>query len=400
MPDNSNIKSRTLLVQRIVARVMAASCILPLAAGCTGSTSKSQPISIPSSAGSASESKANPETNTANAKPAKLDDSPAADAIKVAGGEVKTGSNGSITEVTFRDQPITDAIATEIGKLKSVTKLSLYESEMTSVGWGALGALTSVQHFDLRNCSVDNAQLRTAAKNMTRLRSLRLNGLNGKTTVDDDGLVFLKDCPELKVLAVDYLWVSVDTLALLPNPDGLLELYAAKTLADDETLGLIKDWKSLKKLRVANTSISDNGLADIASMQLEELDLSECQQFSDAGMQSVGKIISLKRLNLWRTPITDSGVGHLAGLVSLQWLNLDNIALTDTGLKSLAGMQQLAFLHLGSTQVTDAGMQHLVGLKSLNDLRITRTAVTEDGVGPVKEAHPGMNVQIKYIAGK
>lgn len=400
MRNRINLNSSPQLTQRIAAGVLAASCVLPLTSGCTGSSTKSQPISIPDSTSSSAESADSKATDAAKVQPSKTSDSAVADAIKAAGGEVKTGSDGSITEVAFRDKAITDSIAAEIGKLKKVSKLSLYASEMTQAGWDALAPLASVQHLDLRNCTVNNAQLLAAATNMTRLRSLRLNGQNGKTTVDDEGLVFLENCAELKVLAVDYLWVSVDTLALLPKPDGLLELYAAKTLADDETLTLIKDWKSLKKLRVANTSLSDTGLSEIEAMPLEELDLSECQQFGDAGMQSVGKLSNLKRLNLWRTPLTDTGVGHLSGLTNLQWLNLDNIALTDSGLKSLSALQKLAFLHLGSTQVTDAGMKYLVDLKSLSDLRITRTAVTEDGVGPVKQAHPGMNVQIKYIAGQ
>ncbi|GAB5405775.1 MAG: hypothetical protein Aurels2KO_40060 [Aureliella sp.] len=365
---------------------------------------KAQPVAMEEVGAATSAANDSPSSSSNQEKPPAVAQAPTdaatAQAIVDAGGQAKSGKDGMITEVVFRDTPITDAIAAQVGKLSKVTKLSIYSSEMSSAGWESLGGLSSVQHLDLRGCKVGNTQLVAAASSMPRLRSLRLNGKDGSTTVDDDGLSFLEKCKDLKVLAIDHLWVSVDSLAKLPNPDGMLELYAATTLIDDEALATISSWKGLKKLRAANTSVSNAGLADIESMKLEELDLSECQQFDDSGMASVGKITTLKRLNLWRTSITDAGVAEIAPLVNLTWLNLDNIPLSDDGLKALSEMQKLEFLHLGSTQVTDSGMEHLVALESLNDLRVTRTAVTEDGVQPLREAHPKMNIQIKYVEGQ
>ncbi len=74
--------------------------------------------------------------------------------------------------------------------------------------------------------------------------------------------------------------------------------------------------------------------------------------------------------------------------------------LTDAGLPHLAGLTKLKFLHLGSTAVTDAGMPALVSLKSLKDLKVTRSAVTEAGVDVVKQAIPGIEIQLKYIEGE
>ncbi len=391
------------LILKVVARSCITSAAILVLAGCDQNTKK-QPISMasgePQAESAATDSK-NSKPSSAKLAPALTPaDADAVEAIRAAGGESKAGKDGMISEVVFRDSPMTDEIAALVGSLAKVTKLSIYASEMSSAGWKSLGKLKTVQHFDVRNCKVSSSQLIAAASGMPRLRSLRLNGQSGDTTVDDEGLTFLDKCNELKVLAIDHLWVSIDSLALLPNPDAMLELYAAKTLLDDEALAMIGSWKGLKKLRAANTSVSNSGLAELESLKLEELDLSECQQFDDEGMVSVGKLATLRRLNLWRTGITDAGVSEIAPLVNLTWLNLDNIPLSDEGLKALANMQKLQFLHLGSTQVTDAGMEHLVDLKSLNDLRVTRTAVTEEGVAPVRDAHPEMNIQIKYVEGQ
>ncbi|HBE68720.1 MAG TPA: hypothetical protein DDW52_11295 [Planctomycetaceae bacterium] len=325
-------------------------------------------------------------------------DAPLAGQLESVGATVKL-VDGAIRELTFRDTPASDQAAALAIQAKRLTKLAIYNSDLTATGWETLSELGTLEHLDLRGCKIDNASLKTLASEMPRLRSLRLFGKGGKTEVDDDGLGFLATCPDLKVLAVDHLWVSVDTLAVLPS--GILELYAAKTLVDDEALEVIaRKLPNLKKLRSAGNSISDTGLENLAALPLEELDLSECQQFSDAGLESIGKIKTLKKLNLWRTPTTDAGIGHLTSLVNLLWLNLDNIALSDSGLESLTAMKQLNFLHLGSTQVTDAGMKHLVELDALNDLRVTRTAVTEDGVQQIRDANPDIKIQLKYIEGQ
>lgn len=390
---------------RLTALASLASCVLWMG----GCAERAQPTSAMGSGRKASiESETPPDTDEAAEKqpaktPPKISANPtAADLLarrlESAGATVKL-AGGVVREVTFRDAAAGDEAAALVAKAKKLTKLAIFNSELTVAGWDALSGLSTLEHLDLRGCKIDNAALMKLASDMPRLRSLRLSGKDGKTEVDDDGLGFLAKCPNLKVLAVDHLWVSVDTLAILP--DGMLELYAAKTLVDDEALETIASkLPNIKKLRTAGNSISDAGLEKLASMPLEELDVSECQQFSDAGLESIGKIKTLKKLNLWRTPTTDAGVKHLAGLTNLQWLNLDNIVLSDAGLESLTELDNLEFLHLGSTQVTDAGMKYLVELDSLSDLRVTRTAVTEDGVQQIRDAHPDVKIQLKYIEGQ
>jgi hypothetical protein len=118
-------------------------------------------------------------------------------------------------------------------------------------------------------------------------------------------------------------------------------------------------------------------------------------------MPHLAGLTSLRKLNLWRVPITDAGVASLAGLIKLEWLNLDNTQFfSDAGLVHLKDLKQLSFLHLGSTAVTDAGMSQLAGLTSLEDLKVTRTAVTEDGVASLRESLPDTRIQLQYLEGQ
>ncbi|MEO8270004.1 MAG: hypothetical protein ABI557_09795, partial [Aureliella sp.] len=148
------------------------------------------------------------------------------------------------------------------------------------------------------------------------------------------------------------------------------------------------------------TSVGTAGIAALRKLPLEDLDISEASGITDETLEIVGQMNSLKRLNLWRDTVGDAGVAHLAGLTELVWLILDNTQLTDAGLPYLAGLTKLKFLHLGSTPVTDAGMPSLVSLKSLMDLKVTRTAVTEAGVEVIRQSIPGIDIQLKYIEGQ
>lgn len=309
-------------------------------------------------------------------------------------------SAGQITEVNLGDIEATNALATQIAVLDQLQKLTIRESAMTGDGWQALGKLHTLQQLDLRDCPLDNAQLTAAVADLTQLRALRLNGTSGRTTVDDDGLAALANCPELKVLAVDGLWVSGQGLEHLKRNLKLSELYASGTTLDDDAVALLAALPALRKLRLSKTTVGTEGLATLAELPLEELDVSEASSINDETLAVIGKMKSLKRLNLWRDTITDVGVEQLAGLTQLEWLNVDNTHLTDAGLQHLKDMASLEFLHLGSTGVTDEGMPALVALKSLKDLKVTRTAVTEAGTEIVRRAIPGINIQLKYIEGE
>ncbi len=358
--------------------------------GCDSSTRQPQADSVPSA--------------TAPAAPPVVElteeQSKAAETLRAAGAELAENAAGQITEVNLGDTEATDALATQIALLDQLQKLTIRESAMTTAGWQALGKLHALQQLDLRDCPLDNAQLTAVVADLKQLRAVRLNGTSGRTTVDDDGLIALANCPELKVLAVDGLWVSGQGLEHLEKNLKLSELYAAGTTLDDDAVAVLAGLPALRKLRLSQTTVGTEGLAALDKLPLEDLDVSEASSINDETLAVIGKMKSLKRLNLWRDTVTDAGLEHLAGLTQLEWLNVDNTHLTDAGLPYLKNMTSLKFLHLGSTGVTDEGMPALVSLKSLKDLKVTRTAVTDEGAEVVRQAIPGINIQLKYIEGE
>ncbi len=308
--------------------------------------------------------------------------------------------SGSVTSVDCSKFELSDELAAKLQSLRQLKKLTIRDSSMSEAGWQSLGQLSEMEQLDVRDTNLSNTQLAAAVSSMPKLRAVRLSGKSGNTEVDDIGLEALASCQELKVLAADHLWVSADGLQHLSGCAQLSELYLAGTLMDDRAMELVAKLPNLKKLRLAKTSVGTVGLAVLSELSLEDLDISECSQVFDDSLAPVGKMKSLKRLNLWRDVISDTGVAHLVGLTNMAWLNLDNTHMGNAGLEHLSGMKQLSFLHLGSTRVTNEGIPLLTPLSSLKELKVTRTAVTEEGLKPLLDANPQVDVQIKYVEGE
>ncbi len=334
-------------------------------------------------------------------------ETPKATAEEVAAGKALAAENAVVSadatgRVTSLDLRKATVSAELLLKLKSLTSLQAINLADTALDDALLAELVKVApqaaNLDLRGCTLSDAAM-TEVGRLTGLKVLRLSGKNGKTTVADDGMKPLAALKSLKVLALDNLWVGKPGIEHLAGLTELEELYLAETLVDDETVGLIAKFPKLKKLRLSRTSVGDAALAELKNCKfLEELDFSENSVITDVGMESLGAITSLKKLNLWRVQISDTGAMALAPLTNLQWLNLDNTKLSDAGLPTLKNMTQLTFLHIGSTQITDVGAPALFHLKSLKDLKITRTALaaSEPALAELKKNLPTTAIQTEY----
>ena len=316
--------------------------------------------------------------------------------LEAAQASMRRNPAGSISQVEFRKSPLTDALAGSLSKLEGLQTLIIANSEMTMSGWQEIGKLTKLRTLDLRECKLGDAHFKAAVSGMTELVVVRLSGKSGATTVSDEGIAALKNCSKLRALAGDFLFISEVGISELAGLQSLSELYLAGTLVDDAALERIAAIPNIVALRIAKTSVSKEGLEKLTKLQLEELDISECSKVDDSALEPIGKITTLKKLNMWRDPVGDAGMAFLKGLVNLEWLNVDNTQMTDAGLKSFAGYTKLTFLHLGSTAVSDAGMPDVLPMKSLKDLKVSRTSVTEAGVEPLRKAMPKLDIQLKY----
>jgi Leucine-rich repeat (LRR) protein len=113
--------------------------------------------------------------------------------------------------------------------------------------------------------------------------------------------------------------------------------------------------------------------------QIVAVDLSSTW-ISDADLERIGEIQSLRKLNLAHTRITDVGIERLKPLRNVVELNLYYAEyITDTALAHLREWKNLEVLNLRGVRLTSQVFEHLSQLTSLRSLDIAFTEVEDDG---------------------
>ncbi len=97
-------------------------------------------------------------------------------------------------------------------------------------------------------------------------------------------------------------------------------------------------------------------------------------------------------LNLANTKVTDSGLAPIAQLKNLRRLHLEKTQVTDAGLTNIKGLTNLDYLNLYGTNVTDAGIAQLAGLKNLKELYVWQSKVTDAGAQSLRKQAPQLMV--------
>jgi hypothetical protein len=149
---------------------------------------------------------------------------------------------------------------------------------------------------------------------------------------------------------------------------------------DDSVLTAIGRLKSLERLDLVGSAITDAGLVNLEGLtHLRSLDLA-ATDVGDAGLAHLKRLRSIKFLNLNATKVGDVGLGHLSDLTSLRTLLLGGTKVTDAGLPHVHRLYLLELLNLVDTDITDMGLAELKPLISLRHLGIGNTLVSDAGL--------------------
>ncbi len=112
---------------------------------------------------------------------------------------------------------------------------------------------------------------------------------------------------------------------------------------------------------------------------------------TDHHVSLVKGIANVKWLNLASTSVTDEGLANLANL-KLSRLHLEKTAIGDRGLEHLKDQTELVYLNLYSSRVSNAGLKHLGELKKLRKLYVWQTAVDEEGIEWLQNQLPELEI--------
>jgi Leucine-rich repeat (LRR) protein len=195
----------------------------------------------------------------------------------------------------------------------------------------------------------------------------------------------LQDVVGLNCSGMDLGDADLRRLALLTELETLSLNHASIT---DPGFECFRHLRKLRELRLRQTAITDDGLANVAQFkQLETLNLS-FTDIGDAGARHLNGLTKLRSLHLDGTRITDAGVENLKTLKNLEWLNLYRTTVSDSGMVHLRPLTKLKWLDLSRTRVSDAALRELTPLMYLERLLLVNTAITDAGLKDFQKARP------------
>lgn len=148
-------------------------------------------------------------------------------------------------------------------------------------------------------------------------------------------------------------------------------------LTDAQLLPVIENKPKFIDLRQAK--ISKDGLASLASVPVEELDLNSTS-FDDTAAPYLSKLKTIKRLGLSYTKFTDKGLEQL-DLPNLVHLDVDCLPITDRGLETIVTRwPRLSYLNISGTPVTSKGLMKLAKLRRIVALEVAAKVLDDDAM--------------------
>ncbi len=153
----------------------------------------------------------------------------------------------------------------------------------------------------------------------------------------------------------------------------------------DEHAADILRFRQLRELDIANTELSDSGVAKFAALEkLVYLDASHTE-VKGACLFSLAGAKCLSSIDLGFNDIEGKNLAALKDLKTLKYLNLNKCHLRSDDLAYLVGCKNLEYLDLRENHlVSDKGMAALAKLKNLRTIDLRNTNVTAAGVLTLK----------------
>ena len=143
----------------------------------------------------------------------------------------------------------------------------------------------------------------------------------------------------------------------------------ARTWATDADVERVAAIKTLKRLDLSLTYVSDRGVERVKALdQLEELNMFAAEFVTDAALAFLRGHRHLKTLNLRGTDVTDTSLSYIAELPQLTSLDISFTQISDVGLEHLASLGQLEELKLGGNKISGVGLHVLKLLPKLRKL--------------------------------
>lgn len=176
-----------------------------------------------------------------------------------------------------------------------------------------------------------------------------------------------------------------EAMELIQHLTFLSHLDASKLAVTDEHLRHIAKLRSLHSLTLNETPITDAGLIHLAGLPLESLQLASTK-ITSKGLREIGKLSSLKVINLSGVELADDDWSGLLGLNNLEWLMVNGVKITPKAIDTWGQLPKLVNLTVEEGQISDELAEKLKSARP--GLTIKRTSLGSSSDAPPSTDQP------------
>jgi hypothetical protein len=254
-----------------------------------------------------------------------------------------------------KSEAVSDEWLKNLEGLPDLTRLELSGTQISDAGLASLRGQQSLERLNVCLTPVTDAGLKHLA-GLNNLRRLIICS----TKVTGSGFSAIADWPKIESINLHSCPVSDEGLAALGRFRNLQRLEIVHSRVTDAGLKHLGRLTNLRQLHVASHGTTRHGLNFVENLtRLYQLDLYE-ELASNEGLVHVGKLTNLKMLGLFVGPVDDAGLAPLRQLTHLEELTIGGLGkVTDAAIDHLVGLRSLKQLKVTGTRMSDAGMERL-----------------------------------------
>jgi internalin A len=294
---------------------------------------------------------------------------------------------GNLVAINLEYCKLTDADATHLGTMPQLLHLNLAFTDIQSLD--SFGSLANLSTLNLDGTRVNDAAMKgismfprlsllniwidsvTDAGVKEAAKVARLDFISVPDSTTKSGLLALCALDHLQAMSLNWSVIDEDGFSHIVAHKGLKHLDLRRAKVPELSKTRIANLTELESLYLPRTATNSDLVSIAALRALESIDACESSEINGEGIKALVGLPNLRSLNFERTQLTDAALQEIGKIFSLKELNLERTGTSDRGLSYLTGLQQLHKLNLSGNKLTGASWDSLSKFAQLTELDLS-----------------------------
>jgi len=228
---------------------------------------------------------------------------------------IMSRTNGSVSWLNLSNLDATDADLANIRAFGNLKYLFLIGGKITDTGLAYLAEVPTLEGLYISQNKVTGVGLQ-ALRNLPRLSRLDFSPQAGFKA---EYLEPIASCKELENVTIESYKLSADALRPLRQLPRLRDLGLKGSGVTDAEMSLIAEFTNLEELDLQGCPVTGKGLQQLRNLnKLTKLNVSYNHSLHDEDLKELKGCRSLGRINIGETHISDAGLLYLVPLPKLR----------------------------------------------------------------------------------